>query len=228
MPPGMEWPRWRGRSLAFIASIELSGQQVPTGFPTEGSILFFYEATLEAAGFPGDEGGAVVRYLPPGTVTELRSWPDDLPDERRFREVRLRMKPAMTLPPYHILVSELLGPGGDHVEAYWELNSILEPEDGPRGLLGGLPDQIQESDMRINCALATSQVAPAGEEVVFLGEDARKLERAASEWRLLLQVPSLGECGMEWGGGGAIYYWIRAVDLDRRDFDRSWMVLQCG
>jgi uncharacterized protein YwqG len=30
------------------------------------------------------------------------------------------------------------------------------------------------------------------------------------------------------GDVGKIYYWIREDDLEKHDFDRVWLVLQCG
>ena len=33
---------------------------------------------------------------------------------------------------------------------------------------------------------------------------------------------------MMWGDVGRIYYWIKHSDLLRRDWDLSWLVLQCG
>jgi uncharacterized protein YwqG len=33
--------------------------------------------------------------------------------------------------------------------------------------------------------------------------------------------------GMMWGDAGRIYFWIRREDLLARDFDRSWLILQC-
>ncbi len=37
---------------------------------------------------------------------------------------------------------------------------------------------------------------------------------------LLLQVPSLDECGMEWGDSGALYFMIEKEDLDKCDFSK--------
>jgi uncharacterized protein YwqG len=31
---------------------------------------------------------------------------------------------------------------------------------------------------------------------------------------------------MQWGNTGMIYYWLKASDLKKSDFDDAWLVLQ--
>jgi uncharacterized protein YwqG len=33
---------------------------------------------------------------------------------------------------------------------------------------------------------------------------------------------------MMWGDVGRIYYWIKHPDLIARDWELSWLILQCG
>jgi uncharacterized protein YwqG len=40
-------------------------------------------------------------------------------------------------------------------------------------------------------------------------------------------VDSDGDVGTEWGDVGRIYFWIRAADLEARDFSRVHLSLQC-
>lgn len=55
-----------------------------------------------------------------------------------------------------------------------------------------------------------------------------KEQRArAGEWRLVLQIDSDIEVGMQWGDMGRLYLCARTDDLAARRFDRCWMVAQC-
>ncbi len=46
---------------------------------------------------------------------------------------------------------------------------------------------------------------------------------------MLLQIDT-DEQGPDWmwGDMGCLYFWIRKQDLDERNFDRIWAVLQCS
>lgn len=52
--------------------------------------------------------------------------------------------------------------------------------------------------------------------------------RHTKEWRLLFQLPSVHEIGMEWGDDGWLYYCIHEADLRNRRFYGVWMICQCG
>ncbi|MBN9697074.1 MAG: DUF1963 domain-containing protein, partial [Zoogloea sp.] len=47
------------------------------------------------------------------------------------------------------------------------------------------------------------------------------------EWRLLLQLDSDPRTDMMWADGGKLYFWIREADLEKRDFSKVWMTMQC-
>ena len=55
---------------------------------------------------------------------------------------------------------------------------------------------------------------------------AHELSKGAKEWQLLLQIDTDESIGMRWGDAGMIYYWMRASDLQKCDFDDAWLVLQ--
>jgi uncharacterized protein YwqG len=55
---------------------------------------------------------------------------------------------------------------------------------------------------------------------------ASHFRQQARDWRLLLLVSSVEAAGMDWSGGGKLYYWILEDDLRARRFDRSWVILQ--
>ena len=45
---------------------------------------------------------------------------------------------------------------------------------------------------------------------------------------MLAQIDSDDDAGWMWGDVGAVYFAMRRQDLAEREFDRAWLVLQCG
>jgi uncharacterized protein YwqG len=232
LPPSMPWPRRGGKSLSFVAQIDLASLPDVAreqGFPADGLLLFFYDAEQCIWGFdPKDADAFMVLHVPAASVGgAARPFPDDLPKHARFAAVRLESKSTLTLPPFESVHIDDLGLDTDQSDAYGDLagSTCDEKEWASRVLLGGHPDQIQ-GNMALECALVTAGIG-CGDGNAY--EDPRLPEfRARSrEWRLLLQVPSADEAGMMWGDAGLLYYWIRDEDLRARRFEKSWMVLQC-
>jgi uncharacterized protein YwqG len=52
------------------------------------------------------------------------------------------------------------------------------------------------------------------------------LAEVEKRWRLLLQVDSSEQSGMDWAGGGVLHFCIEHEALRRRDFSRVWLNLQ--
>lgn len=64
---------------------------------------------------------------------------------------------------------------------------------------------------------------PDGESVANPGKDTNE------QFKLLLQVPSVPECDMEWGKvAGTLYFWIKEDDLKLLRFDKCFCVLGEG
>jgi len=80
--------------------------------------------------------------------------------------------------------------------------------------------------MELECQLVSNGIY-CGDPEGYQSEEARSLQSGAEDWRLILQVDSDEDSGMMWGDVGMIYYWMRVQDLAARNFDRSWMILQC-
>jgi uncharacterized protein YwqG len=97
-----------------------------------------------------------------------------------------------------------------------------------RVLFGGHPDQMQ-GDMALECAaVATGRHWGAPYEGPGPDPWAQVFRKSSSQWRLLLQVPTVERIGMMWGDAGCLYYWIRDDDLNAQRFERCWLILQCG
>lgn len=228
LPDGVEWPRWRGRSQSFIAQIDLGELGPVPGLPREGTLLFFYDAQESTWGFdPADRGSAVVLHAPTGEASTVHDWPADLPAERRYEARTIESTLATTLPPWESAAVEALRLSREQVSAYMDLAASMFDDEvwASRGLVGGHPDQIQ-CDMTAECALVTGGL-DVGDGNAYEHPRAPELLEGAGEWRLLLQVPSIEEIGMEWGDMGCLYYWIREQDLLDQRFDRTWLILQC-
>ena len=56
------------------------------------------------------------------------------------------------------------------------------------------------------------------------------IEAAAGDWVLLFQMGTVEDEDFElmWGDCGCIYFWIKKQDLAAGNFDRVWLILQCG
>ena len=62
-------------------------------------------------------------------------------------------------------------------------------------------------------------------------EDVKEdVNKAAADWVLLFQMASIQEDDYElmFGDLGNLYFYIRKQDLKERNFDKVWLVLQCG
>jgi uncharacterized protein YwqG len=233
LPASVPWPQRGGRSLAFVAQIELSSQpQVAAeqGFPREGLLLFFYDAEQSTWGFdPKDAGSFAVMYVPRSDpASQVVDWPTDLPDYARYRSCALESEETVTLPPWESVLVDDLGLDREQLDAYQDLFEGAKGEDAwaSRGLLGGYPDQIQ-GDMMLECALVSAGLY-CGDATAYQDPRLPVFRQEAHDWRLLLQIPSSESAGMMWGDLGCLYYWIREDDLAACRFQKSWMILQCG
>jgi uncharacterized protein YwqG len=234
LPASYPWPKYKDQSLAFIGQVDLGS--IPEvmreqGFPSEGMLLFFYDADQRTWGFdPKDAGSFAVIYISDyndeSLVTQL---PDDISEEARFKPCILDThQVAPTLPPWESLTVDDLNLSDEQMSIYMDVLDTLCDDDewANRGLLGGYLDQIQ-GDVMLDCELTTAGFY-CGDDSAYKDKRFPWFRQKSRDWRLLLQVPSCEEAGMMWGDMGCLYYCIRDEDLRNRRFDRVWMVLQCG
>lgn len=241
LPPAAGWPAWQGRSLSFLAQInlaELAGFPAATPLPPTGLLSFFYDAQEQPWGYdPADRGRAVVLYHEADAALVPRPLPADLSaaEYTAFPAAPLTFAAEMTLPDPR---EQDTGIDQDEMteaqqEAYWRLQH--RHGDGTSRLLGN-PDAIQGT-MRDQCALVSrgintgsAKLQEASRQAVGMSEEeiAGLTLAAADEWLLLLQLDSHeDEAGMMWGDMGRLYFWIPRPALAARDFGQVWQVLQC-
>ncbi|HYB01204.1 MAG TPA: YwqG family protein [Ktedonobacteraceae bacterium] len=226
VPPDFKWPERNGVPQAFIAQLameEVHAHDLHGELPARGMLWFFYDAKQETYGAdPADRGGWQVIFREDYAGLQRMTAPADLPAESQFKaasvsfanEVTLSQNPQLDVPGFDW--------SDDEVQKYETLLSTFptpeEHGDVQHQLLGN-PQTIQD-DMRLECQLASQGVTDINDP------RAQELSKGANGWQLLLQIDSDDELGMEWGNTGMIYYWLKASDLKKLDFEEAWLVLQ--
>lgn len=240
LPKSLSWPRWHSCPLAFIGQVSLENQPgsiVEAGFPEQGLLLFFSYVDWLNTTLPvpwgaeqKDMGSSVVLHVPANPEFSIISdWPQDLPQNVRFKECLLMARETITLPAWDSIIAEPLNLDTPEKRiTYGRITEVLEGGE-PSGiwpnrcLLGGHPDQLQH-DMLAECAVVREGLS-LYDEATFEEPRWSELKERGREWRLIMQVPSVEPLGMIWGDMGCLYYCIREADLLDCRFDRSWMVL---
>ncbi|NIP57761.1 MAG: DUF1963 domain-containing protein, partial [Gemmatimonadetes bacterium] len=102
LPPGVEWPRWKGEPQSFIAQLDLADVAGLPGtrlLPGAGSLVFFYTARQDTWGFdPSDRGSWSVIHAPPGADLTRTEPPGPVPDGGRFRSCAVTFRSTQSLP----------------------------------------------------------------------------------------------------------------------------------
>lgn len=242
LPAGMEWPRWRGDPLGHIATIRLSeaAKHDPTGLlPSKGLFYFWYAHGNGPWGFdPSEAGFFRVDYTADEDMPlAVASFPDDpisndvrelMPPSGIFNPCRLSFTAGLTLPDWEWIrnFAPALASVGE-LNAYSALQESLPTSKSPQHRLLGHAAP-QQGPMELECQLVTHGLY-CGNASGFNDPRAKTLQPGAANWRLLLQIDTDEKGpGWMWGDVGMLYYWIPESALRERQFDRAWMILQCG
>jgi len=230
LPRGMEWPRYEGRPLVFLAQIDLA-EAAPLDdeglLPRTGWLWFFYDA-LESKE-PNDttwRGGARVLHrdvdraeLAPASPPEHPSLPEPFPAHVLTLENE-RMLPPLETPFLTLLASSqsALHGFGDFL---WR-TAEWDPERPIHRLLG-YATPLQGDPYLYAHVGAMGESFEGWNEA---GEREKALLRGATEWRLLLQIDSEPDNSLLHQDGGYYYIFIREEALRARRFDEAWGVFQ--
>ena len=239
LPKHFIWPVNQGRVLQFLGQLnlsELSSFEAASVLPDHGWLYFFYDLLDQPWGYdPRDRGAWAVRYcdesdaaglvrtsMPPMSAQdkthEFADWP------KSFHVCELSPKPAATLPDLDEFFRKLNIRVGDEVME--KFCDQLFPDGGAKHQVLGEPHQIQ-GGMELMCQLVSHGLY-CGDATGYGDPRAAQLERGASDWQLLFQIDTDEERpGWMWGDCGSLYYWIHKKDLKARDFDHTWLCLQC-
>ena len=240
---GFEWPHFEAenydgevasRPLSFLAQInlaEISACDKDEVLPKRGLLLFFYEQESMRWGFdPEDDGCSRVYYFE--DVSELCECdlPDGLKDEYKVKEYDVTFAAKNSYPSYEELecYSDVECDWDDYDEAVEKRGYEMDFE---RHKMLGYADLIQ-GEMLTECERTTRGLYCGDAESYreTSDDEAEDINKAASDWVLLFQMASIRDDDYElmFGDLGDLYFYVRKDDLRERNFDRVWLVLQCG
>ena len=221
LPQGEPWPRWNGRPLDFLGTLDFAGLSgfgdIP-GLPSSGRAAFFYASETprpwgdEAAqrdGWRVFTGELAEATPPPGALT--------------YPETRLSAAPFLSLPsPQEPSIRRLEAACRGFLVVYEQLHAAWSqhawPDDMPAHQLGGWPTLVQRP-LGPDCLYASTGRTLSSPKPPPLSVDE---QGAVDEWRLLLQLDSDQRLGWYWGDPGRVYFCARPnVPLEE-----SWLTLQ--
>ena len=236
LPISASWPRRREKPLTFVAQLDLEeiyNYLRDPALPRSGLLSFFYEADEWTSGSsPADQGAWRVMLLE-GSLSPQKppaASPPAVPDyydpaKWGYEEGDVRFVPRISLPEAEHVLTVRAGVGDDDYEAYGALMDELRQRHGLAGVtqLLGYPAEIQHDPF------VTTQLVTNGVDTLTLedweSKSVRNLLENRDPWRLLLQVDSVSEIGMEWADSGLLYYCLRDEDLRAGKWDSSWLVM---
>lgn len=232
LPSSVQWPKSNGRYLDFLLQLNLA--EIPENLqnyllPKSGWLYSFYNEKSGAWGFAPRHKGSwrviffqgnkdeLVRTRKPGAI-ERGTY---LPCKVDFYEALCSDWPSARNHPemknYPEEVSKF-----DNLIAWMPKVPVHQ--------IMGEPDGLQSSpeEMQRKCQFVSHGLYMGGSGGPAFDETkAKQLEPGEEEWRLLLQLDSDSDAGMEWGDRGRLYFWIREQDLQKKYFDDVWMILEC-
>lgn len=189
LPDGVEWPLSSGEEgepepMPFILQVNL-GEVAPYDaegiLPASGLLSFFFYTADEDSG----ENGRVLYYPDPLPALKPRKLPEEMDEERRYRDLALQPRLRWTLPHhYEIDMADF--------ESWYELVNRADAAQGvalSRGdsfQLGGNPSWIQPGELAEGDELLL-QVSPDYGGGRFC-------------------------TNMAWGDGGSVYFIIKSSD----------------
>ncbi|WP_309087383.1 YwqG family protein [Phenylobacterium sp.] len=211
MPTDWPWPEGPEGALRFFCQLDLQAVRDaggPEWLPPTGRLYVFHDDRFGAADqvrmMAGPEAAVAVRE-PPSTS----AWP--------YRERRIAFLGRPSLPSLHWLDLSGLDLRDEELDVLSDLADL--GSDGPEHRLGGYPSEIQSGQMQVAC----ERIARGLPESGAADEAAR---RAARRWRLLLQIDTDPELGVEFGDGGRLYVFVAEQDARVGDFSRTVTLYQ--
>lgn len=92
----------------------------------------------------------------------------------------------------------------------------------------GYPNLIQ-GPMETECEMVRRGIY-CGRPVKQSDREKQEIADASRDWVLLFRLGTVEKDDFElmFGDCGNIYFWIRRQDLAARNFDKIWLILQCG
>jgi uncharacterized protein YwqG len=244
LPPGFDWPAYRGEALGFVAQLDLASlpqrhrpEWSPSStlvLPPSGTLYFFFAGTDGSLGY-GPEEWRVLYSDEPLAQLPLREWPDEFHDAYKLKPVRLVVELIEpTVPGSEDSVLTDLSFTAEESQMYAAMNdAFYENRQPPARRLGGYPDWMKDRQTQ-ECF---DEQRPFGLHRIggypddIQGDPKAEADRMApgneSAWELLFQVDSEEAAGICWGDVGRLYFLVRQDDLLHRRFENTWLVADC-
>lgn len=238
LPAEVAWPEERGYPLSFVAQfrmVDVAPYDHEAILPEQGLLSFFWGSELEP-----DDGVTdwAVLYTEDREPLVRRRPPPTLADWQRYDSCALSFGITQTLPPEYTPIVRALHLTEREYGAYIDL--LCGVGEGQRTVdrsihrehrLLGYPFEL-EAGVIEECYLKA--VGRSFDEWIAAlaalnANDDRRLARLldeASGWLLLLQLDSDSQAGMDWEGGGLIYFCIAQQDLRERRFANVQSTIQ--
>ncbi len=243
VPSDFIWPRFESadyngeianRPLSFLCQINLAEIQAYDReklLPQKGMLLFFYEQETMCWGYdPTEKGCARVYYFEDVNELSALDFPEDLREDYRLKAYGLSFEAKDSYPSFEELDCHVETDCDFEVydETLEKMGYDIEFE---RHKLLGYADPVQ-SEMLTECERVTRGLY-CGDAESYRNtpeDEEASIQKAAADWTLLFQMASIEEDGCElmFGDVGNLYFYIRKQDLKARNFDKIWLILQCG
>lgn len=245
LPDGVEWPRWDGMPLDFLASVDCAAaHDVAEGLllPPDGTLLAFVAGDLmgprgELLGSmqPATRPGWRLLHVPRGTPMSPRQLPEPTGDawgEHPFGEVRPRIYARMDCGLAHELTLPDMWEAG--MPELWSDDAVAEAMEhldlagwtGPFHRVGGWPQPTQSAPA-LPAALAEAGLVDDGS---VDHRDPRVPALAATvndDFGLVLQLDSDSRLGFIWGDAGVVFFHGRPERIRDGDVETAWMGWDC-
>ena len=220
----------------FIAQISfeemITASADGLSLPTQGALYLFYDDLAQCWGFdPKDILGFKAIYAPNVDSTEIAQKPEFHEDVPSYNEVVLEPKLQFEYCPTEGLHFENLAISAPDKDANIRIVELIEQQSeldrryATNHKVLGWSNNIQ-SPMEEECALVTSGIYCGGPEG-YESPEAKKIMSEPNEWVQLLEIGTDDEAEMMWGDMGKMFLWIKKSDLKSRNFENTWLILQC-
>ena len=221
------WPLSNNKPMAFLAQIDLSEVSKQVKFdwlPKKGVLLFFYDV-LE---MPWDliqkteEVGLLFTKIK--SILQLE-FPDNINDIAKIKQSYIEMLSVDVLPQYDDPSVKQLNLSYEEEDLYMDLQSESSPS-MPDHQIGGFASPRQNNNMQLEAQLVSNGIY-VGDSKGYESHEAKALESGAEDWQLLFQFDTDDDLEIMWGDTGTIYFWIQNNKSILKQFDNTWLVLQC-
>lgn len=240
LPESFAWPYYEGedyegvlknRPLSFLAQFnleEIAEYDQDNRLPHKGMLYFFYDLCTMRWGFdPKDKGCARVFYVEDPSALQAVDFPEELETDFVLPEFEVAFTARMDLPDYEEIAEFMPDLEWDSYDEEKVLFGYEGDEDEEVSKLLGYADLIQ-GDMLLECEEVCNGIY-CGNIPDLTEEQQGKMLADSKEWELLFQMSTVGNEDYElmFGDCGSIYFYIKKQDLQKKNFDNVWLVLQC-